>query len=623
METHFAKSLKSLVFVLNPVTVRAWQAERVRKKQEKCITGYELRPLISLELFSNLAGNSLSLSPPPYFSFSLSHHRDRSCLNFQRTHSCEHWQVEDRGFRWPFRQEFPQRHHCLRHRFDPILPLRLSRLENKLWYQPECTGSGSGGEVGPSSRAFHVAVSIDCHMFIFGGRSGSKRLGDFWVLDTDIWQWSELTSFGDLPSPRDFAAASAIGNRKIVMYGGWDGKKWLSDVYVMDTMTLEWMELSVSGSLPPPRCGHTATMVEKRLLVYGGRGGGGPIMGDLWALKGLIEEENETPGWTQLKLPGQAPSPRCGHTVTSGGHHLLLFGGHGTGGWLSRYDVYHNDCVVLDRVSVQWKRLLTSNEPPPARAYHSVTYVGSRYLLFGGFDGKTTFGDLWWLVPEEDPIAKRMPSSPPRNGPENKDVAMANDALQSTVSDESFEVFSSSFRLHLAEENGKEWEWNRDGFGGIMEWSRTSYEESGIKGSAVSELQKRLEIFVSLSSPELQITEEMEDKEFLELASQLSEETVAGTEQISHNQAAEAVRNHWRKSTPKSIPLKELSPLLRDYQRLIARDHLMKVGSDLQSVESDFSGKQSYHFYHMRNALQLRMDDIPKLLEEYKRLQSN
>lgn len=88
--------------------------------------------------------------------------------------------------------------------------------ENKLWYQPECNGSESGGEVGPSPRAFHVAVSIDCHMFIFGGRSGSKRyvhihcipvslhinvllviwhacywsrnclfrLGDFWVLDT-------------------------------------------------------------------------------------------------------------------------------------------------------------------------------------------------------------------------------------------------------------------------------------------------------------------------------------------------------------------------------------------------------------------------------------------------------
>ncbi|XP_065633019.1 uncharacterized protein LOC112009056 [Quercus suber] len=53
------------------------------------------------------------------------------------------------------------------------------------------------------------------------GVYGSKRLGDFWVLDTDIWQWSELTSFGDLPSPQDFAAASAIGNRKYVWWLGW------------------------------------------------------------------------------------------------------------------------------------------------------------------------------------------------------------------------------------------------------------------------------------------------------------------------------------------------------------------------------------------------------------------
>nr|POE50768.1 dynein regulatory complex subunit 7 [Quercus suber] len=171
------------------------------------------------------------------------------------------------------------------------------------------------------------------------------------------------------------------------MYGGWDGKRWLSDVYVLDTISLEWMELSVSGSLPPPRCGHTATIVEKRLLVYGGRGGGGPIMGDLWGLKGLIEE-------------GQAPSPRCGHTVTSGGHYLFLFGGHGTGGWLSRYDIYYNDSIVLDRVSSQWKSLPTGNEPPAAWAYHSMMSIGSRHLLIGGFDGKSTFGDLWWLVPE-------------------------------------------------------------------------------------------------------------------------------------------------------------------------------------------------------------------------------
>jgi len=45
-------------------------------------------------------------------------------------------------------------------------------VENKLWYTPECTGNGSDGQAGPSPRAFHIAVVIDCNMFIFGGRSG-------------------------------------------------------------------------------------------------------------------------------------------------------------------------------------------------------------------------------------------------------------------------------------------------------------------------------------------------------------------------------------------------------------------------------------------------------------------
>ncbi|XP_028768396.1 protein GLUTELIN PRECURSOR ACCUMULATION 3 isoform X1 [Neltuma alba] len=443
--------------------------------------------------------------------------------------------------------------------------------EAQQWFQPECTGGGMDGQVGPSPRAFHVAVSIDCHMFIFGGRSGGKRLGDFWVLDTDIWQWSELTSFGDLPSPRDFAAASSVGNRKIVMYGGWDGKKWLSDVYVLDTISLEWTELSVIGTLPPPRCGHTATMVEKRLLVYGGRGGGGPIMGDLWALKGLIEEEIEAPGWTQLKLPGQAPSPRCGHTVTPGRYNLLMFGGHGTGGWLSRYDIYYNDCIILDRVSAQWKRLPTGNEPPPARAYHSMTVIGSRYMLFGGFDGKSTYGDIWWLVPQEDPITKRLAASPLNNVPESKDSASANDDFQSSL------------------------------------------KKSQAEKSLVSELQKRLEITVSMSSSRLPIVDELEDKELLELASSLAGEQVS-----SNLQAVEALRDRWKKSVPNSVKLTELGPLLRDYQRLIYRHHLRESsGSDLQP---GLDGHTTYQFYHIKDASQLRMDDVPKLLEGYKQL---
>ncbi|XP_058088844.1 protein GLUTELIN PRECURSOR ACCUMULATION 3 isoform X2 [Magnolia sinica] len=433
----------------------------------------------------------------------------------------------------------------------------------------------------PHPRSGHTAVNVGKSMVVvFGGLVDKRFLSDISVYDTDIWQWSELTSYGDLPSPRDFAAASAIGNRKIIMYGGWDGKKWLSDVYVLDTMSLEWTELSVLGSLPPPRCGHTASMVEKRLLVFGGRGGGGPIMGDLWALKGLIEEENETPGWTQLKLPGQPPSPRCGHTMTSGGHYLLLFGGHGTGGWLSRYDVYHNDCIVLDRVSVQWKRLSINNEPPPARAYHSMTCIGSRYLLFGGFDGKSTFDDLWWLVPEDDPIAKRLSSSPPATLPESKDVTMSSDVAQYVVK-----------------------------------------QKSQNEESPIVELQKRLQISM-LPPLELSIIDESRDREFLELSSRIAGEGVPNDDQVAHIQV---LREHWKTSLAGSIRLQELGPLLRDYQRQIIRNNLGNAESLLPSGLSAPSGQEAHQhrFYHVKSASQLRMDDIPKLLSEYKQLLAN
>ncbi|CAF2095183.1 unnamed protein product [Brassica napus] len=83
--------------------------------------------------------------------------------------------------------------------------------------------------------------------------------------------------------------------------GGWD-------------VSLEWMELSVSGSLPPPRCGHTATMVEKRLLVFGGR------VTAQW--KRLPVSNDEPPPRVSLRCRGGlSPSLFC--RVSSGGFRFL------------------------------------------------------------------------------------------------------------------------------------------------------------------------------------------------------------------------------------------------------------------------------------------------------------
>lgn len=125
---------------------------------------------------------------------------------------------------------------------------------------------------------------------------------------------------------------------------------------------------------------------------------------------------------------------------------------------------------------------------------------------------------------------------------------------------------------------------------------------------AFSDLQKKLGIFVSFTSMGPQIVEESEDKEFCELGLRLIEENSLIEKVIFQkatpdfslvncncslpftnvkiwcfdiclwwkgsckiNEASKALRDHWKNSNFKSVPLKELGPLLRDYQRLIFR----------------------------------------------------
>ncbi|CAI5499475.1 unnamed protein product, partial [Closterium sp. Naga37s-1] len=294
------------------------------------------------------------------------------------------------------------------------------------------TGEGEGGEglrggeeeweggARPCARAFHAAAAIEGgNMFVFGGRSGKKRLGDFWMLDTDTWQWAQLPCGGTPPCARDFASLVAFGSSRLILLGGWDGARFLNDTYILDTMSLEWQQVLVPlpASLPPPRCGHTASVFNNRLLIFAGRGTGGSMLNDLWTLKGIdapIAPQPQMPGtdaiqghWTQLKLPGNVPTPRCGHSGTLTRTQMLVFGGHCQAGWLTRTDTYANDIAYIDRATVHWKQLSTAGGPPPPRAYHTVTAVGSRFVCVGGFDGKTTFEDVWWLVPADDPWAVR------------------------------------------------------------------------------------------------------------------------------------------------------------------------------------------------------------------------
>ena len=78
---------------------------------------------------------------------------------------------------------------------------------------------------------------------------------------------------GQTPSIKNHTAT--LVGRRIFVFGGYDGSNNHNDVHVLDTDTLEWnLAYHVRGTKPQGRNGHTATMAPG-LGQSGGSGGGG------------------------------------------------------------------------------------------------------------------------------------------------------------------------------------------------------------------------------------------------------------------------------------------------------------------------------------------------------------
>ncbi len=291
--------------------------------------------------------------------------------------------------------------------------LVVLHLESGLWSRPATKG-------GPSPRAFHCCTVMGTDIYYFGGRTGPRMHNEVWKLDTNLWEWTLVHVRGESkPDAREKADCIGLDAKRMLIFGGFDGIRWLNDVFILNVETAECQQLKPTGSLPPPRSGHKLSMLHQGLLLFGGETTNTQYLGDLWALKGLYEDagsgtsagflSNEAgPKWVRMQLSGPSPSGRSGHGFVGCGAKMVVYGGRGDEGWLSKKTVYHRDVAMIDRESVRWVKTpgLGDNEPSE-RSFHTLTLVGKdRLLLFGGYNGKSTYGDMWYLeVNDEGPAA--------------------------------------------------------------------------------------------------------------------------------------------------------------------------------------------------------------------------
>jgi len=137
-------------------------------------------------------------------------------------------------------------------------------IETMTWIKPAISGAI------PLARNAHTMTVIGKKLYLFGGHSGNKHLTDLHIFDTQGLSWSEVTTLGTPPKGLRGHTANLIGT-KIFIFGGYDGRGRSNDCYYLETTTLRWFHPGESESTPSGRQRHSACVIRNnQMLIFGG-----------------------------------------------------------------------------------------------------------------------------------------------------------------------------------------------------------------------------------------------------------------------------------------------------------------------------------------------------------------
>ena len=120
------------------------------------------------------------------------------------------------------------------------------------------------------------------------------------VISNPHWESYEPTSGNGKPLPRSHHISVTTDDciimfvplipspspliRIVCRFGGGDNGRRFNDTWSFNISTRKWNEIQCTGSIPSPRAGHAAVLVDNVMYVFGGRDTDGTRFGDLAAL---------------------------------------------------------------------------------------------------------------------------------------------------------------------------------------------------------------------------------------------------------------------------------------------------------------------------------------------------
>ena len=238
----------------------------------------------------------------------------------------------------------------------------------------------------PSPRDRHVAVAFANSIYVHGGFDGTSRVADFWAFDFSTMTWRQVVALQGTPPSARHSHCAAVMNHSLYLCCGYDGS-YKNDIYQFDFTLSRWTTLRVSGRRPRARYRATLNAMHRPtpcLILHGGHDG-------TRHLSDTHVFDVATHEWSSLAIDGVPPIPRDSHVAVPHGNSLYVFGG-SSGAALN--DLHELQLPSVKDQPARWRPVAMGSNPPQPRFCHAAVVYQDTLYCFGGYSGSERINEF-------------------------------------------------------------------------------------------------------------------------------------------------------------------------------------------------------------------------------------
>ncbi|EFJ46841.1 hypothetical protein VOLCADRAFT_92724 [Volvox carteri f. nagariensis] len=185
-----------------------------------------------------------------------------------------------------------------------------------------CTWTRRDTDSMPPARAGHSMVTVHGSVIYMFGGQGKRLYNDLYKLDPITGIFTEVEASGKPPTPRRGHSLVWDGRDYLVCFGGINQSSTDSQLSVFSLSRGAWFTPQAFGPAPSARTQHTAQLLSPGvILIFGGCNSSGTFFNDAIVL------DTRTFTWHKPTLLNTAPAPRYHHTCSVVNGRIIIYGG--------------------------------------------------------------------------------------------------------------------------------------------------------------------------------------------------------------------------------------------------------------------------------------------------------